>query len=80
MKIVKYDDVISADGYEEYLLTIADKIPNNAYKFASDSNRYDFYGRYCTHDLKFLSFEINESNGIFATLKLKKMTLNTIKT
>lgn len=71
MKIIKYHDVIDATGYSDYLLEIKDALPKGAYQFASDKNHYDF-GAYCTHDLKFYSFEIKDNTEINAILQLKK--------
>jgi len=36
MKIIKYTDVITADGYSEYLKEIRDKLPIGAFEFASN--------------------------------------------
>ena len=53
MKIIKYKDTIDVTAYSDYLKSVEGKMPENAYRFASNKFHYDFYSSYCTHDLKF---------------------------
>ncbi|MCD9585868.1 hypothetical protein [Tenacibaculum maritimum] len=58
MKIIEHETVMDVSNYGEYLESIKEQMPINAYNFASEKGHYDFYGRNCTHDLQLDKIEV----------------------
>src|SRR5437016_2216779 len=50
-------------AYLDLLPAMRDKLPSEAWKFASDPEHYDFYGTRCVKDLKLNSIRIFPSAG-----------------
>ena len=61
MKAIKYIDIIDVSDYADYLRSIREHLPHNTYQFASDPNHYNFYGKFCTHDLKLSQIMLNNA-------------------
>ncbi|MDJ0367228.1 hypothetical protein QMK33_18930 [Hymenobacter sp. H14-R3] len=73
MQAITYEGILDTSAYAAYLHRIAGLLPPNAYAFASDSEHYNFYGQYCTHDLKLNRIEItNGSTALSHTVFLDK--------
>jgi hypothetical protein len=77
MKAIKYlferrGTTIFIEDYPEYLDKVKSVLPENVYKFASYDEHYDFYSKYCTHDLTFEKFYFNNlENGVNIIIILK---------